>query len=354
MSKMSTSCTVEAYEPNNNPLVSIDKFRDEASFAEMQQKLAADVVSDPHLGSTSYWLCARRIKDVDASDAAARLGAATACFYITPQPWVTKTVKGEHALAIATTVRLRSPELMEVAKSWLAAVPDVDRAGEWVPTVVGAALEKNLHRTKWDNRKLAELLPMVMKITEDEDTHESQAVDAVISWLPSERQQVLASLVRPMNEPENARFWFDMLFCRFDDETPTFNFRDDHGEDTIKTFCEAIDARVLAKVIEITVEEEENEAEFWDNDQNRYDEYPALTAAETHELTIQLLEAWVAARNFPADLRSPEEQTAFIGTLTSLPLGIKHFISHEALKWVLGCSQLQDHVMAQRICSALA
>ena len=118
----------------------------------------------------------------------------------------------------------------------------------------------------------------------------------------------------------------------------------------IKTLCGAIDAHVLAKLIEITVEEEENEAEDF-NDHRDEDDDP-LTAAETHELTVNLLRAWVAARNFPADLRSPEEQDAFLGIVMSLNEEIKGLLAREALNWVLGCSRLPT--MARRICSAFA
>ena len=345
----STMAATRIYHPADAslPFVTIDTFRDEASFAELQQRL---VVADNNYEYSFCYPGKQAIEEADATDAAARLAAAKATFRIMPRPFVNYSQIGEEALAIATTVRMRPPELMEVAKSWLAAAPGEHQAHEWSPTLVGAALKKNLHRTKWDNGRLLGVLSMAVKVATDEEVAEATAVDPVINWLPSERQHRVASLLRPRNEPENARFWFDMLFCHLDDEFPNFKFRYDHDDDMIKTFCGAIDARVLAKLIEITVEEEENEADYFND--NRDDDDDPLTAAEVHVLTVDLLRAWVAARNFPADLRSPEEQNAFLGMLTSLHHGIKREISLEALNWVLGCSQLPT--MARRICSAFA
>jgi len=336
--KMSASCTLKSVDES----LSIDTFRLEDSFAKLQRKVA---------GATHYEYHWRTdlMKDVDASDADARLDFVKKLFSVQPHVIECSHRSSENKLAIATTLRLRPPELMEVAKSWLAVASDgADSPSEWLPCLVGAALEKNLHRSKIDNRKLAELLPMAIKMVgDDSPTTEAQAVDAVINWLPKERQRVLASLVRPVNEPENACFWFEFLFCDLSDECPMFSFGG-YGVG-VENLCQAIDAHVLAKLIEITVVEEEEEFRSIDMNGGWGGEGPA--SDEIHELTLNLLRGWVAAKNFPAEPLSPEEQTAFIGMLTSLNDDIKGLISREALNWVLACSRLP--ATARLICSAL-
>ena len=342
LDKMSASYRLKPVHPLVASL-SIDTFRLEASFAELQQKAAAAAAAEDY---TYHWCSG--VKDVNPSDAAARLGFAKKRLSVRAHPVL--TALDEHKLAIATTVRLRPPELMEVAKSWLAVASDgAVSPCEWLPCLVGAALEKNLHRTKIDNRKLSELLPMAIKMLRDDSpTTEAQAVEAVINWLPSERQQRVASLVRPPREPENARFWFEFLFCDLSDERPFFTIGGHRFG--MENLCEAIDAHVLVKFIEITVEEEQDEAQnILYNGGYGHD---SITNDEIHELTIDLLRGWVAAKNFPAEPLPPEEQTAFLGMLTSLTPSIKDLISREALNWVLACSRLP--VTARLICSALA
>lgn len=329
--------------------ISIDTFRLQASFAELQQKVsAAEEAGERYI----YHWCRMDVKDVDASDAAARLAAAKKMFRIQSHVWSSDKYGRSHEdrLAIATTVRLRPPELMELAESWLTtASAGADSPAVWLPNLVGAALGKNLHRTKIDNRKIAELLPMAIEIVDDPSTA-AQAVETVTNWLPSERQLRLARLVRPMNEPANALFWFEFLFCDLSDECPLFNLGGNRNFlRASETICEAIDANVLAKLIEITVEAEHDEFESiaqyggWGGD--------TPGAAEIHELTVDLLRGWVAARNFPAEPLSPGDQAAFLGILTSLNDDIKGLLSRDALGWVLACSRLAT---AKLICNALA
>ena len=355
--KISASCTMNVSPPHPTSL-SVDVFRDEASFAEMKQK-TADGSASEKLWYHTY------MSDVDASDAAARLDAAKICFSVKPQPWLPEhpwmvRVPHEQALAIATTVRLQPLELMEVAKSWLATGPEKrddydDYVPPYIPSLVGAALGGNLHRAKIDHRKLAELLPLAIEMAGDDGptTSETMVVNAVLHWLPSEQQQQVARIMRPQNEPGNARFWFEILFCELDngDTFPDFCLGLSHGTRRIETLCGAIDAHVLAKLIDITMEEE---VEYADNmRQDRFiDVNDQLTTNEIHELTVDLLRGWVAAKSFPTEPLPPEEETAFLGILTRLNEDIKGLISREVLRWMLTCSQLP--ATARRLCSAVA
>jgi len=358
--KISASCTMG--RPTHPPWhhlspLSVDVFRDEASFAELKQK-TADGSDIEKLWYHNY------ISDVDASDTAARLDAAKICFKVRPQPWLPEhprsSVQGppEWALAIATTMRLQLPELMEVTKSWLLTVPSENGVYNYcppfIPSLVGAVLGGNLHRAKIDHRKVAELLPLAIEMAGDDGptTSETMVVNAVLHRLPSEQQQQVARILRPQNEPENTRFWFEFLFCECIDgeDFPYFSFGLPHSADMIETFCSAIDARVLAKLIEITVEEEEDEAD--NMRQQDSDGNDPRTTGEIHELTVDLLRGWVAARNFPAEPLPAEEQAAFLGILTSLNDDIKSSISREVLNWVLTCSQLPATV--RLLCSAVA
>ena len=349
--KISASCTMNASPPHPTSL-SIDVFRDEASFAEMREKAADGSASD-------IWWYQNYFRDVDASDTAARLGAAKICLPIRTQPWLpVRGARHEYALAIATTMRLQLPELIEVAKRWLATGPSRQHFENnyyppFIPSLVGAALGKNLHRAKVDHRKLAELLSLAIEMASDDGPTETMVVNAVLHRLPSEQQQQVARILRPQNEPENAWFWFEFLFCElFDgDDYPHFSLGLLHGADMIKPFCGAIDARVLAKLIEITVEQEDEEVNniqqnFGDADR----EQP--TTDEIHALTVGLLRGWVAAKNFPTEPLPPEEETAFLGILTRLNEDIKGLISREVLRWMLTCSQLP--ATARRLCSAVA
>ena len=64
------------------------------------------------------------------------------------------------------------------------------------------------------------------------------------------------------------------------------------------------------------------------------------------------MRGWVTAKNFPAEALPSDEQTAFLGIVTSLNDDIKGVLSREALRWVLACGRLP--ATARLICSALA
>ena len=112
------------------------------------------------------------------------------------------------------------------------------------------------------------------------------------------------------------------------------------------TLCEVVNARALAELIAITVEEEQQYAQS----DEPYDRY--IEAPDYHELTVLLLRRWVEANNFPESQLPREEEDTFFGILASLPDKVKDSIARDALSWVLGCSRLP--AAAKRICNMLA
>lgn len=322
--------------------IGLRDFRDEERFAELQQQTAA---SPPHSA-----LRALKIDGINASDAIARLECAKKHLVVrerwliddNPRFPLRSISLAESDLVVATTMRLLPSALMGVCMDILQVSPHRGPA-----TLISSALGCNLHRTLWDGPMLTQLLEEAVEVMTGEDASEAMVVSSLLRRLPFEQIMCAASSFKPLSEPGNMRFFFELFFCEMDDEHPYFCPGDrNFGYSTpAATLCEAIDARALAELIAITVEEE---VEYKMNNQHYdYDDAP-----DYHELTVDLLRRWVEANNFPESQLPREEEDAFIGILTSLPDVIKNEISRDALSWVLGCSRLPT--AAKRICSGLA
>ena len=333
--------------------IGLRHFRDEERFAELQQQEAA---SPPYSA-----LRALRFDGINASDAIARLECAKERLVVrerwlidggpTPSRY---RIGNESALVIATTMRLLPSALMgvcmDILQGWEERVLNQDRSYyrcEEPAALVGSALGHNLHRTLWDGPMLTQLLEKAVEVMTGEDVSEAMVVFDLLQRLPFDQIMCAASSFKPLSEPGNMRFFFELFFCAMDDEQPYFRLGHcNFGYSTpAATLCEVVNARALAELIAITVEEEQQYAQ---ND----DQYYEMGAPDYHELTVLLLRRWVEANNFPESQLPREEEDTFFGILASLPDKVKDSIARDALSWVLGCSRLP--AAAKRICNMLA
>ena len=334
--------------------IGLRHFRDEERFAELQQQEAAS-----HRFSA---MRALKIDGINASDAIARLECAKERLMVrerwlidggpTPSRY---RIGNESALVIATTMRLLPSALMgvcmDILQGWEERVLNEDGSYyscEEPAALVGFALGHNLHRTLWDGPMLTQLLEKAVEVMTGEDVSEVMVVFSLLQRLPFDQIMCAASSFKPLSEPGNMLFFFELFFCEMDDEHPYFCLGHcSFGYSTpAATLCEVVNARALAELIAITVEEEQQYAQS----DEPYDRY--IEAPDYHELTVLLLRRWVEANNFPKSQLPREEEDTFFGILASLPDKVKDSIARDALSWVLGCSRLP--AAAKRICNMLA
>ena len=331
--------------------IGLRHFRDEERFAELQQQEAA---SPPYSA-----LRALRFDGINASDAIARLECAKERLVVRER-WLIdggpissrSRIGNERALVVATTMRLLPSALtgvcMDILQGWEERVLNQDGSYymcEEPAALVGFALGHNLHRTLWDGPMLTQLLEKAVEVTcTGEDDFEAMVVFSLLRRLPFDQIMCAASSFKPLSEPGNMRFFFELFFCAMDDEQPYFRLGHcNFGYSTpAATLCEVVNARALAELIAITVEEEQQYAQY-DEPYELYNEAP-----DYHELTVLLLRRWVEANNFPESQLPREEEDTFFGILASLPDKVKDSIARDALSWVLGCSRLP--AAAKRIC----
>ena len=315
--------------------VTIEDFKTEQRFRRLRERFKGENVYVYELARVFEKLPADT-----ASDAQARLACAKQIFHVKSGPWFgSRYGSGEERLATATTVRLVPSEFLDVVKSWTTVHPS-EHIDEFcghmttLPCLVGEALHRSLLRSKWAAPELAALMHLVTTHEKEilvDEAEEDLAVHFVIEYLPKEKRIIAAESWKPPNEPDNQRFWFDLLCCDLDDR-PYFN--GDYKDDEVKRHVSSLSLPALTALVDIAVEEEQQRK------QNLYDiGERAGRDDRIHDLTTLILRTWASAHGFPAGCSS-DKRAAFVGILHSLPSESIDELARDAFSWIRGCRGL--------------